>query len=81
MRTTVIEHERAIRRISINLDIELSGWAKQGARRRGRLNQSSEYIKYGLGKKYLKYGPRENCKALLDSRPGELLVNCGTVFG
>ena len=77
----MIEHETAIRRISITLDIELSGWAKQGARRRGRLNQASEYIKYGLGEKYLKYGLGENCKALLDSRPGELRVNCGTVFG
>jgi len=25
----MIEHETAIRRISITLDIELSGWAKQ----------------------------------------------------
>ena len=66
----MIEHGTAIRRISITLDIELIGWAKQGARRRGRLNQSSEYIKYGLGKKYLKYGLGENGKALLDSRLG-----------
>ncbi len=66
----MIEHETAIRRISITLDIELSGWAKQGTRRRGRLNQSSEYIKYGLAEKYLKYGLGENCKALLASRLG-----------
>lgn len=66
----MIEHETAIRRISITLDIELSGWAKQGTRRQGRLIQSSEYTKHGLGKKYLKYGPGENCKAILDSRLG-----------
>jgi hypothetical protein len=29
----MIEHETAIRRMSITLDIELSGWAKQGTRR------------------------------------------------
>jgi hypothetical protein len=46
----MIEHEIGIRRISITLDIELSGWAKQGTRGQGRLLQSSEYIKYGLGK-------------------------------
>ena len=70
MRTTMIEHDMGIRRISITLDIGLSGWAKLGTRRQGRLTQSSEYIKCGLGKKYLKYGLEENCKAILDSRLG-----------
>src|SRR6267143_1353178 len=32
MRTTMIEHEMGIRRISITLDIGLSGWAKLGSR-------------------------------------------------
>jgi hypothetical protein len=59
---TMIDHEKGIRRICIALDIELSGWAKRGTRRLGRLIQSSEYIKYGLGKKYLKYGLGENCR-------------------
>jgi hypothetical protein len=66
----MIDHETAIRRISITLDIELSGWAKQGTRSQGRLVQSSEYIKYGLGEKYLKYRLGENCKAILDWPPG-----------
>jgi hypothetical protein len=29
----MIEHETAIRRIGITLDVELSGWAKKGTRR------------------------------------------------
>jgi hypothetical protein len=67
---TVTKHENGIRCIGANLDNEFSSRAEQTTRRRGGLNEFSEFIKRGPQEKYLKYGLGENRKSILDSRLG-----------
>jgi len=54
--------------MSAILDVEFSRWAERETRRRRGFNEFTEYIKHGPQEKYLKYGLKKNCKAILESR-------------